>query len=235
MLIHGAFSAIGTSFGTLLPELARGRKVIALEMQGHGRTADINRPLSIQMMATDVLAALDLLAVGKADLFGYSMGASIALQAVLDDPARIRKLVFMSSTFSLDGIQPGLMEGFGSMTPEMMHGTPFYEEYIKIAPRPEDFNRLFKKKTAMDRDMTYFTREQIESIKAPVLLMAGDSDLPTVDHMAEFHRLLGGGRFGDTPQGLPASQLAILPGTSHVSIAHRVDLVPSMVSAFLER
>lgn len=235
VLIHGAFSAIGTSFGALLPHFARDRKIVALEMQGHGRTADIDRPLSIEAMASDVIAALDVLAIEQADLFGYSMGASIALQATLDAPQRVRKLVHMSSAFSRSGFQPGLMEGLSQMTPDMMHGTTFYEEYRRIAPRPDDFERLFEKKTAMDHAMPDVPEERIRSITAPVLLLAGDSDLPTVDHMAEFHRLLGGGRFGDTPQGLPKSQQAILPGTSHISIAHRADLVPPIVSGFLKQ
>lgn len=233
VLIHGAFSAIGTSFGALLPRLTPGRKIIAFEMQGQGRTADIDRPLSIGSMAADVIAALDLLAVEQADLFGYSMGANIALQATLDAPQRVRKLVYMSAAYSRVGLQPGLMEGLAQMTPDMMHGTTFYEEYRRIAPRPDDFARLFDKKTAMDRAMPDVDEERIKAIAAPVLLLAGDSDLPTADHMAAFHRLLGGGRFGDTPQGLPTSQLAILPGTSHIGIAHRTDLVPPIVSAFL--
>lgn len=234
VLIHGAFSAIGTSFGEILPHLPRDRTIVALEMQGHGRTADIDRPLSIKAMASDVIAALDALAIDKADLFGYSMGASVALEATLDASQRVRKLLYMSSAFNSAGIQPGLMEGLSKMKPDMMHGTTFYEEYRRIAPRPDDFELLFEKKTAMDRAMADVPEERIRSITAPVLLLAGDSDLPTVDHMAEFHRLLGGGRFGDTPQGLPKSQLAILPGTSHISIAHRTDLVPPIVSAFLQ-
>lgn len=234
VLIHGAFSATGTSFGALLPGLARSRRVVALEMQGHGRTADIDRPLSYEAMVGDVVAALDALSIPKADLFGYSMGATVALRLALDAPQRVRKLVHMSAAFRRDGIQPGLMDGLAQMTAAMMHGTVFHDEYLRIAPRPGDFERLFGKKTAMDRAMTDIAEDRIRGIEAPVLLMAGDSDLPTVEHMAAFYRLLGGGRFGDTPQGLPPSQLAILPGTSHISIAHRVDLVPQIVSSFLD-
>lgn len=234
VLIHGAFSAVGTSFGALLAGLTRNRRVVALEMQGHGRTADIDRPLSYEAMAGDVLAALDALSIPKADLFGYSMGATVALHVTLGAPERVRRLVHMSAAFRRDGIQPGLMDGLARMTASMMHGTVFHDEYLRLAPRPGDFERLFEKKTAMDRAMTDITEDRIRGIDTPVLLMAGDSDLPTVEHMTVFYRLLGGGRFGDTPQGLPRSQLAILPGTSHIGIAHRADLVPPTVSAFLD-
>jgi pimeloyl-ACP methyl ester carboxylesterase len=233
VLIHGAFSAIGTSFGNLLPALAAERRIIAFEMQGHGRTADVDRPLDVKTMADDVLEALDALSIPEADIFGYSMGATVGLHLTLMAPDRVRKLVYMSSAFRSDGIQPGLMDGLAQMTPSMLYGTAFYEEYQAIAPHPENFDHLFEKKAAMDRVMKDFAEDQIRGIANPVLLLAGDSDLPTVEHMAHFHRLLGGGRFGDTPEGLPQSQLAILPGTSHISIVHRTDLVTPIVSAFL--
>src|SRR3954453_795448 len=120
VLLHGAFSAIGTSFGALLPGLGRSRQVIALELQAHGRTADIDRPLSLEQMAYDTAAALPQLGLAPADLFGYSMGAAVALQVVLRHPEVVRKLVFASASFNMNGVHPGLMEGMGNMTPEMM-------------------------------------------------------------------------------------------------------------------
>jgi pimeloyl-ACP methyl ester carboxylesterase len=235
VLLHGAFSAIGTSFGALLPDLAKGRQVVGFELQGHGRTADIDRPLTMEAMADDVAAAIKQLGIAPADVFGYSMGAGVALRVVIRHPDMVRKLVFMSATYTLSGVHPGLMEGLGEMKPEMMHGSPWHEEYIRIAPHPEDFNRLFAKKTAMDKQTTDIPAESIRAIKAPTLIIIGDSDLTRPEHAVEMFRLLGGGVFGDMPPGLPNSQLAIVPGASHVSIASRTDLLIPMITQFLDR
>ena len=234
VLLHGAFSAIGTSFGKLLPELAKTRQVIALELQAHGHTADIDRPLSLEGMADDTAAAIKQLGIEPADLLGYSMGAGVALRVVIRHPEVVRKLILASITYTMSGIHPGLMEGLGNMTPEMMHGSPWHEEYMQIAPHPEDFAKLFAKKTEMDRQTRDLPAENIRSINSPTLLIAGDSDLVRPEHTVEMFRLLGGGVFGDTPAGLPNSQLAILPGTSHVSLASRTELVIPMINSFLD-
>jgi pimeloyl-ACP methyl ester carboxylesterase len=234
VLLHGAFSAIGTSFAQLLPGLAEGRQVVAFELQAHGRTADIDRPLTLEALADDVAAAIDQLGLGRADIFGYSTGAAVALQVVLRHPDVVRKLALASVTYTMAGVHPGLMEGLGEMTPEMMHGSPWYDEYVRIAPHPEDFPKLFAKKTAMDRQIKDLPAEAISSIKAPTLLIIGDSDLVRPEHAVEMFRLLGGGVFGDTPAGLPASQLAILPGTSHVTVVNRADLLVPMITSFLD-
>ncbi|HET9588497.1 MAG TPA: alpha/beta hydrolase [Anaerolineales bacterium] len=234
VLLHGAFSAIGTSFGKILPGLAKTRQVIAFELQAHGRTADIDRPLTIEGMADDVAAALRQLGIERADVFGYSMGASVALHLVVRHPDAVRKLVLASVTYTLSGVHPGLMEGLGDMKPEMMYGSPWHEEYTRIAPHPEHFNRLFEKKTQMDRQIKDIPAETIRAIKAPVLLILGDSDLVRPEHAVEMFRLLGGGIFGDTPAGLPDSQLAVLPGTSHVTIVERAGWLVPMVEAFLD-
>jgi pimeloyl-ACP methyl ester carboxylesterase len=126
------------------------------------------------------------------------------------------------------------MEGLGEMKPEMMYGSPWHQEYLQIAPHPEHFDRLFAKKTEMDRQIKDFSKDAIRAITAPTLLMIGDSDLIRPEHAVEFFRLLGGGVFGDTPEGLPNSQLAILPGTSHVSIAERAEWLVPMIDEFLD-
>lgn len=234
VLIHGAFSAIGTSFGKLLPSLAKTRQVIALEMQAHGRTADIDRPMTLEAMADDVAAVLGQLDLAPADVFGYSMGAGIALHLAIRHPEVVRKLVLASVTYNMNGVHPGLMEGLGEMKPEMMFGSPWHEEYMRIAPRPEDFSRLFTKKTQMDRQIKDIPAETIQAIKSPTLLIVGDSDLVRPEHAVEMFRLLGGGVFGDTPAGLPNSQLAVLPGTSHVTVVDRADWLVPMINAFLD-
>ena len=233
VLLHGAFSAIGTSFGNVLPELAETRQVIAFEMQAHGRTADIDRPLSMEQMADDTVAALRQLGIENADIFGYSMGAGIAFQVAIRHPEVVRKLVLASVTYNKSGLHPGLMEGLAEMKPEMMFGSPWHEEYTRIAPRPEDFATLFAKKTQMDREIQDLPSETIEEIRAPTLLIIGDSDIVRPEHAVEMFRLLGGGVMGDLA-GLPNSRLAVLPGTTHVTLLDRADWLVSMIGEFLD-
>lgn len=233
VLLHGAFSAIGTSFGAVLPGLAESRQVIAFELQGHGHTADIDRPLSTEQMADDAAAALHYLGIEQADIFGYSMGAAVALHLVLRHPQLVRKVVLAAVSFKMSGVHPGVMEGLGEMKPEMMFGSPWHDEYMRIAPDPDHFATLFAKKTQMDREHKDIPAEDIAAIKAPTLIIIGDSDLIRPEHAVEMFRLLGGGVFGDVA-GLPKSQLAILPGTTHVSLVSRADWLVSMVTEFLD-
>src|SRR5262249_22841947 len=234
VLLHGAFSAIGTSFGQLLPSLAKTRQVIAFELQGHGHTADIDRPLSLEQMADDAAAALQQLGIEQADIFGYSMGAGVALPLVIRHPNVVRTLMLASVTYTMSGVHPGLMDGLADIKPEQMVGSPWHDEYIRIAPHPEAFAKLFAKKTQMDRGIQDVPAETIRAIKAPTLLIIGDSDLVRPEHAVEMFRLLGGGVFGDTPAGLPNSQLAVLPGTSHVTVVYRADLLLAIIPPFLD-
>jgi pimeloyl-ACP methyl ester carboxylesterase len=153
--------------------LAKTRQVIAFELQAHGRTADIDRPLSLEQMADDTAAAIRQLGLGQADIFGYSMGAGVALHVALRHPDVVRKLVLASVTYTLSGIHPGLMDGLGQMKPEMMHGSPWHEEYMRIAPNSENFAQLFAKKTQMDRGIQDLPAEAIAGITAPTLLIIG--------------------------------------------------------------
>src|SRR5215208_2204168 len=235
VLLHGAFSAIGTSFGGLIPELAKTRRVIAFELQAHGHTADIDRPLSLEGMADDVATAIKQLEMEQADILGYSMGAGVALYTAIHHPEVVRKLILASITYTMSGFHPGLMEGMENMKPEMMHGSPWHEEYLRVAPHPENFAKLFAKKTQMDQQTRDLSDEAIRSIKSPTLLIVGDSDLVRPEHIVEMFRLLGGGVFGDTPAGMPNSQLAILPGTSHVSLVSRTELLIPMINSFLDK
>ena len=233
VLLHGAFSAIGTSFGNVLPELAKTRRVIAFEMQTHGRTADIDRPLSMEQMAEDTVAALRQLGIENADFFGFSMGGGVAVRVALGHPEVVRKLVLASVSYKLDGVHPGLMEGLAEMKPKMMHGSPWHEEYMRISPRPEDFPTLFAKKAQMDRQAPDLPAEAIEAIDAPTLLIIGDSDIVRPEHAVEMFRLLGGGVMGDLV-GLPKSRLAVLPGTTHATLVERGDWLASMIGEFLD-
>lgn len=234
VLLHGALSATGTSFGAILPDLARSRRVIAVEQQAHGRTADVERPLTIEQMAEDTVALLRHLGVERADLFGYSLGAGIALQIAIRHPERVRRVVLASVTYDASGFHPGLLDGIQALRPELLAGTPWQEEYARIAPNPGHWATLVEKVKRLDGSFRGWTAEQVRSIEAPVLLLVGDSDIVRPEHAVEMFRLLGGGVEGDSA-GLPGSQLAILPGTTHTSIVGRGDWLVSMVEGFLDR
>lgn len=234
ILLHGAFSAIGTSFGGILPELAKQRQVIGVELQGHGHTADIERPLRIPYMAEDVAALIEYLELEQVDLFGYSMGAGVALEVAVQHPALIHKLVLASLSYNKDGLHPGLTEGLAEMKPEYLFGTPWHEEYLRIAPRPEDFPTLVAKVTDMNMNLPDWPAAALQAIKAPTLTIIGDADIVRPEHAVEMFRLFGGGVMGDTPAGLPNAQLAILPGTSHVTVVYQTDLLLTIIPPFLD-
>ncbi|MBX6342316.1 MAG: alpha/beta hydrolase [Thermomicrobiaceae bacterium] len=233
VLLHGALSAIGTSFGRMLPALARSRQVIAVEQQAHGRTADVDRPLSVAGMADDTAALLRYLGVERADLFGYSLGAAIALEMGIRHGDLVRKLVLASVTYTADGLHPGLLAGLDQLQPEHLAGTPWQEEYARIAPRPADWPTLVAKVTDLNRRIADWPAEAVQAIQAPTMIVAGDSDIVRPEHAVEMFRLLGGGVPGDTV-GLPQSRLAILPGTTHVTVVERADWLVPMVEEFLD-
>jgi pimeloyl-ACP methyl ester carboxylesterase len=233
VLLHGALSAIDTSFGKVLPSLAKTRQVIAIEQQAHGRTADIDRPLTIEQMADDTAALLRHIGIENADIFGYSMGAGIALQIAIGHPDLVRKLVVAAVAYNRDGFHPGILAGIETITPEALAGSPFQEEYARTAPNPENWPTLIAKVKQLDREIPDWPSEAIQSIKAPTLVMIGDSDIVRPEHAVEMFRLLGGGVAGDVA-GLPNSQLAVLPGTTHVTLVERADWLLSMITAFLE-
>ena len=233
VLLHGALSAIGTSFGKLLPALAKERQVIAVEMQGHGHTADIDRPLRYEYLADDIAALLTQIGLEQADLFGWSLGAGVTLQTAIRHPRLVRKLVLASVTYHRGGLYPELLAGIEHAKPENVAGTPFYEEYTRIAPHPHDFPRLFAKQQQLDSEIQDWPVEAIRAIKAPTLLIIGDADVVRPEHTVELFRLLGGGVAGDLV-GLPRAQLAVLPGTTHVTLVDCVDWLVSMVTQFLD-
>src|SRR3989441_194025 len=233
VLLHGALSAIGTSFGKLLPAFAGTRQVIAVEQQAHGRTADIDRPLTVEQMADDTAALLQHIGIENADIFGYSMGAGITLQIAIRHPDLVRKLVVAAVTYNSDGFHPGLLAGMETLKPEDLAGSPWQEEYARTAPNPEDWPTLVAKVKQLDREFQDWPAEAIQSIKAPTLVIIGDSDIVRPEHAVEMFRLLGGGVPGDIA-GLPNSQLAVLPGTTHVTLVERADLLLAMITAFLD-
>ena len=233
VLLHGNLSTIGVDFGGVIPSLAKGRQVIGVEQQAHGHTADIDRPLSIQHWADDTAALLRHLGIERADFLGYSSGSTVALQLAIVQPQLVGKLVLASASYRLDGLHPGLMDNIQGLKPEHLAGTPFEQDYAKVAPNPGDWPKLIEKITKMDADLPEWTADDIRDIAAPTMLVIGDSDIVQPEHAVEMFRLLGGGVIGDVA-GLPRSRLAVLPGTTRVTLVQRAAWLASMVGEFLD-
>ena len=233
VLLHGGLSTIGTSFGKVLPGLARERQVIAIEQQAHGHTADSDRPLTYEQMANDTIALLSDIGIEQADFFGYSIGGGIAMQIAIEHPSQVRKLVVATPISTADGFQPGVLAGMEALQPEHLAGSPFQEEYERSAPNPQDWPTLVAKTKQLDREFVDWSPEAIASIKAPTLLIAGDSDIVRPEHVVELFRLLGGGVSGDHV-GLSHAQLAVLPGTTHITLVDRAEWLVSMITGFLD-
>jgi len=234
VLLHGAFSNIQTDFGKMLPTLAKNRQVIAIEQQGHGHTPDMDRPLTYEQMADDVAELLRQLRITKADFFGYSMGGAIGTYVAIRHPELVRKLVFAGgAAYNVAGFYSELMEGEKKMKPEDFAGTPWLKAYLRIAPHPGDWPKLVTKIKELDVNWRGLSDDQLRSIKIPTLLIVGDADVVRPEHVVQMFRLLGGGVPGDLV-GLPRSQLAVLPGTTHVTLITKTDWLLSMVRPFLD-
>jgi len=233
VLLHGNLSTIGTSFGKIIPLLAATRRVIAIEQQGHGRTADIDRPFSIGQWAQDTTALLRHLKIARADFFGYSSGGAVAVEIALRTPELVRKLIWAGgASYQRDGLHAELLTSGQDMKPEDLDGSPFQQAYASVAPHPEQWHRLVTKVGEFDRTTDGWPSEAIASLKPPVLVVVGDSDLVRLEHVVEMFRLLGGAIAGDFV-GLPRSRLAVLPGTTHVMVPERSEWLSSMVLDFL--
>jgi pimeloyl-ACP methyl ester carboxylesterase len=237
VLLHGAYMTIDL-MGEVVSALAESRQVIAVELQGHGRTADIDRPLSYELMADDIAALLHHLVIEKADVFGYSMGGGVAFQAAIRHPEVVRKLVVASASYTSDGMHPELLEMIPTLVPEVFAGSPIEEVYLRTAPNPDDFPTLVAKMKQLDMKPFAWPPEDIRGIAAPTLLIVGDSDAIRLEHAVELFQLLGGGVMGDLA-GLPKSQLAVLPGTTHFvppgsAVLDRAAWLLSMIPPFLD-
>jgi pimeloyl-ACP methyl ester carboxylesterase len=232
VLLQGSYMSTG-AMEFLLSGLATTRQVIATDFQGHGRTADVDRPLTYEQMADDVAGLMEHLGIAQADIVGYSMGGATGLRLAIDRPQVVRKLVALSAHFRLDSIYPEVLAGIAEVTPEMMMGTPWYEEYYApVVPRPEDFPILVEKLKELDATEFDWSQE-IDAIAAPTLLIYGDADVIQPEPMVELFRLLGGGVPGDLT-GLPTARLAILPSTTHVGVMNRAAWLLPMITEFLD-
>ncbi|MGH8248158.1 MAG: alpha/beta fold hydrolase, partial [Gammaproteobacteria bacterium] len=222
VVLHGAYMNI-PSMGAIIPKLAQTHKVYAVEFQGHGRTTDIDRPITYPNLADDVAAFMDAVRLTKADIFGYSMGAEVGLQLAIRHPAKVNKLVVASGAYDLKGWQPEFTAAIPQMTVEMIVQMPFAEEYKKLAPNPNGFPELARKLIALEKEPMAWG-EDVKKIKAPVLIIAGDADVATLEHSVAMFRLLGGGAMGDMGKPLGAARLAVMPATSHTAVITQPDV-----------
>ncbi|HET7717580.1 MAG TPA: alpha/beta hydrolase [Bauldia sp.] len=232
IVLHGAYMSI-ESMGEIIPRLAENHKVYALEMQGHGRTTDIDRPITYPNLADDVAAFMDAVGLEKADVFGYSMGAVAGLQLAIRHPEKVDQLIFASGAYDIEGWQPEFREFIPQMTVEMFVNMPFAEEYKKLAANPDGFPALVEKLIQLEKEPMAW-EEEVKAIKAPVLIIAGDADVATLEHLVEMFHLLGGGVMGDMGKPLPASRLAVMPATSHTAVISQPDLLIAFIEPFLK-
>ena len=221
VVLHGGGSTIETSFGKILPALAKDRQVIAIEQQGHGHTADVDRPFTFEQSAEDTVALLQYLKIEKADFMGYSNGGHIALEIALRHPEVVRKLILESIMINRDGSDPGFWESFKHAKLEDMP-LELREAYLKTAPHPEDLPVFFAKSVQRMRDFKGWTPQEVQSINASTLIIMGDRDVARPEHAVQMFRLI------------PNARLAILPDTDHMTIVKRSDWLFPMIGEFLD-
>jgi len=238
ILLHGGLGS-GEMFGPILPALTADHRVIAVDLQGHGRTADIDRPLDARLMADDIAALIEHLGLEKPDVMGYSLGGGVAFRTAVRHPEVVRRLVLVSVNIRSNAIYPEMLAQQGQVGPEsmaFMKDTPMYQLYQRVAPRPDDFPKLLGKigaSMAKDFDFT----EEVRGLKMPTLVVAADADMAPPSHYVEIFGLLDGGKRdgGWMNEGRPAGghALAILPGLTHYSI-FASPLLAAVALAFLD-
>src|SRR5688572_32886560 len=214
-------------------ELSKTRKVIAIEMQGHGRTADIKRDFSYDNLADDVAALLDYLKIPSADVIGYSLGGGVALNCSIRHPDKVRKVVSISAVLRRDGWVKEGVDALSNLTAEVFKGSPMEVEYKKLSPTPNEFPVFVKHVVALASKPYDFGSDKLKATKAPFFFIHGDADGVRLDHIAEMYRLKGGDLHGDM-RSHPESRLAILPDTTHVTLMNRMTTIVPMVNDFLD-
>ena len=238
ILLHGGLGS-GEMFGPILPALAEQHQVIAVDLQGHGRTADIDRPIDIRLMADDIAALIDHLGLDKPDVVGYSLGGGVAFFTAVKYPEKVGRLVMTSAHIRRDAIPAEMLAQqaqVNAAAAEFMKDTPMYQLYQQVAPRPEDFPRLLDKiGESMAQDFDY--TEEVRSLQVPTMIVAADADMAPPSHYVEMFKLLDGGLRdgGWMGEGRPKGghALAILPGLTHYNMAHS-PLFAAATLAFLD-
>jgi pimeloyl-ACP methyl ester carboxylesterase len=233
LVLHGSLMTIEQMRG-YTDRLAVQRRVIAAELQAHGRTSDADRPLRYELLADDLAALLDQLGLAQADVFGYSLGAGVAMQLAIRHPARIRRLVAMSVTYDSAGLHPELAAAVGDGDAvSQLRDSPYHRAYQDVAADPQGWDALVRRVLELDRQPQHWPAAQIAELTAPVLLVVADNDIVRLEHAVDMVHLLGGGIAGDL-HGLPEARLAVIPGTTHEGLQRRADWVVPMIKEFLE-
>lgn len=231
LLIHGAYGGI-SMWWEILPELAKTHQVIAVEWQGHSHTADIDRPLRLEALADDMAGLLSHLNLGEVDVVGYSLGGCISLRLAMQHPELVRKFVAISAHYRSDGYYPEVLAGIQQITPEAFAGTPMEAEYLANAPDPANWPVLIVKLKALAAQEFAWPDADIAAITTPALIVQGDADVMSPGHAVSLFKLLGGGVPADFTGSLPKSQLAILPGKTHVTVIEQPQRLLAMIKDF---
>lgn len=233
VLLHGSCMTITNNWTDWISELSRTRRVIAVEMQGHGRTADIEREFTYENLADDVASLLDHLEIPSADLIGYSMGGGVAMQCAIRHPEKVRKVVSISAVFRHDGWVKEALDMFPQLTAETLKGSPIEAEYKKLSPTPDEFPTFVERTIAMDCRPYDFGADRLRATRAPMFFIHGDADGVRLEHISEMFRLKGDEIFGDM-RPRSASRLAILPDTTHITLMERMPVIVPMVNEFFD-
>jgi pimeloyl-ACP methyl ester carboxylesterase len=226
VLLHGGLLTIDLNFASLIPTLAQRHRVIGVELQGHGRTADIDRPITPAALAGDVVGMLDQLGIDRAHVLGHSMGAAVALELAVNHGDRVRSVVAASASVRPDGMHEDLTDpermATSTRMPTPQDFADFTEAYRRLSPHPDHFEEFMGRLSSSNADLQGWSDEQLAGISAPTLLVIGDRDFTTVEHAALMLRLI------------PGSQLAVLPDTPHMQVTRRADLLLPMLGRFLD-
>ena len=224
VLLHGGMLTIDLNFATLIPTLAQTHTVIGVELQGHGRTANIDRPITYVNLASDVVALLDLLGIDKAAVLGHSMGAGVALELAVSHPDRVSAIVPISASISKDGMHPDLSDPStfetSSIMPTAQDFADFKGAYERLSPHPEHFDEFLMSLGSMDQDFEGWTDEQLAGITCPVLIVLGDNDFVLVAHA------------GEMLAKIPGSTLAVIPATTHMQVTRRDTILLPILDRF---
>jgi pimeloyl-ACP methyl ester carboxylesterase len=233
VLLHGAFMTIEGNWAELIPELAKTRKVIAIEMQGHGHTQYSDRALNLAAMASDVEGVMDFLKVDSADVAGYSMGGSVAYQLIIKNPKRVKKLVVISSTYKSTGWRPEINNAFKGMKPNMFDNSPMKAAYDATAPDKTKWTKFVEQMLVFMESSFDMGDNNIAKITSPVLLISGDNDGLDKVELMKTYQLLGGGVSADMSP-MPKSHLAIVPSQSHVGLMMQSKTILNYLNEFLK-
>jgi pimeloyl-ACP methyl ester carboxylesterase len=220
VLLHGGLHTIELSFAPMLPALAKTRRVVAIELQGHGHTADIDREFTPDHLADDVAGVLDELGIERAAFFGFSLGGIVALRVAMRHPDRAGRMVVAGTHARADGYRPGIFDMTSDLLPGEEDFQAMYDAYVAVAPEPGRFEAFAAKASALPQELAW-SADDLGAIRSPVLIVVGDRDFVRVDHAAWMQ------------EEIPDARLAVLPATTHMSVTERPDLVLQLVQEFL--